>query len=199
MISIKNTKLSKNSSSLIVSYLRDVQITCGNYPFVEDIYNFINTIKNNLSVELEKATNVYGGMTDWKFFVDHPLFNKFLHWFINQHQLTNSELRNFYDKKQVIDAWGNQLKKGHSVTCHMHDCFHGILYLTGGNPLILPELNIEIVPKPGDYYFFPPQIKHYVPEVNNDSERYSVIFNINEVKNWERNKKLNNLISDFSK
>ncbi len=41
-------KLSSNSSSLMVSYLRPVQISFGNYPYIEDLHNFMTIIKNNL-------------------------------------------------------------------------------------------------------------------------------------------------------
>ena len=43
-----------------------------------------------------------------------------------------------------MNAWGNELKKGDYVVQHIHDCYHCILYLTEGEPLILPELNMKI-------------------------------------------------------
>lgn len=192
MIKFNNkNKLDPGHSSLYVSYLRNVQISCGNYPFVEDINNLIILIKNNLSEKLDKATNVYGGMTDWTFFNDNPVFLKFLTWFINTHQISNPNLRNFHEFKFLKEAWGNELKKGHSVQMHEHFEYHGILYLTKGNPLIVPELNLSIVPEPGDYYFFPPNIQHYVPEVESDDIRYCVVFNVGVKSDWERKKKLN--------
>ena len=54
-------KLSSNSSSLMVSYLRPVQISFGNYPYIEDLHNFMTIIKNNLLDSEYCATNVLGG------------------------------------------------------------------------------------------------------------------------------------------
>jgi len=93
--------------------------------------------------------------------------------------------------KFLKEAWGNELKKGHSVQIHDHFDYHGILYLTKGSPLIVPELNLTILPEPGDYYFFPPNIKHYVPEVQTDETRYSVVFNIALKLDWDKKKRLN--------
>jgi len=198
MIKFNNkNKLDPSHNSLYVSYLRTVQISCGNYPYPEDIHNLIMLVKNNLSEKLEKATNVYGGMTDWTFFINDPIFVKFLSWFINTHQISNPTLRNFHEFKMLKEAWGNELKKGHSVQLHEHFDFHGILYLTKGSPLIVPELNIHMIPEPGDYYFFPPCIKHYVPEVESDDTRYCIVFNIGPRADWDKKKRLNlsNIIS----
>ena len=55
----------------------------------------------------------------------------------------------------------------------------------------MPELNIKITPKPGDYYIFPPQIEHGFDEYNGENNRYSVVFNIEEKDSkWNFNKKL---------
>ena len=160
-------KLLPNSSSIMVSYLRPVQISFGNYPYIEDLYNFITIIKNSLLDSEYCATNVLGGKTDWNLFNEHPLFIKFLTWFINKH---------------------------HSVKIHEHPEHHGILYLTKGAPLIVPELELEIHPEPGDYYFFPPLIKHYVNQIIEDEPaRYNVIFNISEVNDWKKNKTINKI------
>ena len=59
------------------------------------------------------------------------------------------------------------------------------------NPVLcLPELNIKITPKPGDYYFFPPSIKHYVDASTEDTKRYCVVINITEETNWEKEREL---------
>jgi hypothetical protein len=135
-----------------------------------------------------------GGKTDWNLFNEHPLFIKFLTWFINKHQLTNPWLSFFKDRRQITNAWGNELKKDHSVKMHEHPEHHGILYLTKGAPLIVPELELEIHPEPGDYYFFPPLIKHYVDKIIEEGPaRYNVIFNIAEKNNWEKNKTINEI------
>ena len=71
---------------------------------------------------------------------------------------------------------------------HEHTATHGILYLTEGTPLIVPELNIEIDPRPGDYYIFPPCIQHYVSPQEEENYRYNIVFNIKDDTNWEKNK-----------
>ena len=78
MIKINHSNIySTNSSSLMINYTRCVQISCGNYPFKEDLFNFITIIKNNLLESEYYTTNVLGGKTDWNLFNEHPLFLKF--------------------------------------------------------------------------------------------------------------------------
>ncbi len=72
----------------------------------------------------------------------------------------------------IENLWGIELGKGDKVDQHDHTTVHGLLYLTEGNPLVLPQLQMSITPKPGDYYFFPPGIQHYVEEVKDDNKRY---------------------------
>jgi hypothetical protein len=190
MINIKNSDIRlRRSSSLVMTYPRTVQITCGHYPEVADIHNFIIEIKKNVSEEMSYATNVKGGMTDWNYFVSHPLFNKFMTYVINTNQMSNPELfQYFFDRKKIQNAWGNIIKKNDYVHIHDHSTHHGILYLTKGNPLILPELDLEIHPEPGDYYVFPPFIKHYVDVSNEDTTRYNLIFNIEQDTDWKKEK-----------
>ena len=201
MIKIKHTdKLSNNASSLFVSYTRGVQISCGNYPYVEDLNNFIITIKNSLLESEYCATNVLGGKTSWTLFNEDPLFLKFLTWFVNKHQSSNPWLQFFSERRHIQNSWGNELKKGHWVNIHEHNEHHGILYLTEGSPLILPELDDEITPQPGDYYFFPPLIKHYVDVIQEDGPpRYCVVFNLVEKQNWAKRQEINKLNGDFVK
>ena len=59
------------------------------------------------------------------------------------------------------------------------------MYLTDGNPLLLPELNLKIHPKPGDYYFFPPQILHGVEASTSKKNRYNLVLNIDSVREWD--------------
>ena len=78
---------------------------------------------------------------------------------------------------------------------HTHKDYHLILYLTEGAPLILPELKINIQPKKGAYYIFPPNILHGVNKVEEDGKtRYCLVTNIIESPNWEKNK----LIKEFN-
>jgi hypothetical protein len=180
-----------NTQSLLVSYPRTVQITFGTFPYVDDIHNMILEVKKNITEKDSYSTNVKGGKTDWFTFVDHPFTKKFFTYCINQHQVSHPDLfQYFLEKKEITEGWGNEIKKGDYVRSHIHSSYHCIFYLTEGNPLILPELNIKIIPKPGDYYFFPPFILHHVDVSESDKNRYNIIYNINIKNNWEKEKKM---------
>jgi quercetin dioxygenase-like cupin family protein len=191
MISLldKNNKLNEDKSSLNITYPRTVNIIFGNYPYPDQIHNFILEIKSNLDPKMKNFTNVKGNMTDWNYFVDKPEFVNFMTYLINKYQTTHPHIfEHFLQKNTVHNAWGNQIKKGNSLKYHTHTCLHGILYLTKGCDLILPELNIKITPLPGDYYIFPPEILHGFDTYEEDRERYSLIFNISEKNQFEYTK-----------
>ena len=182
--SIKNLKTDQNINSLNISYLRHINIIFGNYSYPDIINNFLIEIKNNLNRKLKNFTNVKGGMTDWDFFTKKPEFINFITYLINKYQVTHPDIfQYFLEKKDIRSAWGNEIKKGDRLNFHKHPCFHGILYLTEGCDLILPELNLKISPKPGDYYIFPPEILHGFDTYQEDNTRYSLVFNIEEGNN----------------
>jgi len=185
MISLidKNNKLNEHKNSLSITYPRTVDIIFGNYPYPDLIHNFILDIKNNIDLNLNNYTNVKGGMTEWHHFLDNDNFKKFIVFVINKHQLTNPQLFQYFLEKHIVsNAWGNEIKLGDSLNFHTHTCWHGILYLTKGCDLILPELNIKITPSPGDYYIFPPSVYHGFNKSTEKQNRYSLVFNIEEGK-----------------
>tara|TARA_B100000085_G_scaffold105777_1_gene96427 strand:- start:607 stop:1215 length:609 start_codon:yes stop_codon:yes gene_type:complete len=196
MISLlnKNNKISEEKTNLVVTYPRTVNIILGNYPYPEIIHNFIINIKSNLDSSMKNYTNVKGGMTSWNHFVNNPDFVNFMTFLINKHQTTNADIfQHFLERKDVQNAWGNEIKKNDSLNYHTHNCIHGILYLTKGCDLILPELNLKLSPEPGDYYIFPPQILHGFDPHEGDNNRYSLIFNIVESNGFEYDKKIDYL------
>ena len=175
----KNNKLNEVKNSLTITYPRTVNIIYGNYPYPNIVHNFIPEIKSNLDPSMKNYTNVKGGMTDWNYFLDKPDFVNFITYLINTHQTTHPEIfKYFLEKNTIKDAWGNEIKKGDRLKYHVHPCLHGILYLTKGCDLILPELNIQITPEPGDYYIFPPYVLHGFDTHQEEANRYSLIFNI---------------------
>jgi|TARA_R100001440_G_scaffold26920_1_gene44304 hypothetical protein len=177
--SIKSFKTNTINNSISITYPKTVNIIFGNYPYPEIIHNFIIAIKSNLDPKMENYSNVKGGMTDWHYFLDKPEFNNFITYLINKYQTTQPDLFEYFlEKKYIRDAWGNEIKPGDSLDYHKHTCCHGILYLTKGCDLILPELNLKITPKPGDYYIFPPEILHGFDTYEGENNRYSLIFNI---------------------
>jgi quercetin dioxygenase-like cupin family protein len=188
----KNNKLNEVKNSLCITYPRTVNIIYGNYPYPHIIHNLILDIKNNLNYEMENYTNVKGGMTKWDHFLENDNFKGFIAYLINTHQNSHSDIfKYFLEKNFVENAWGNEIKLGDSLNYHHHPCLHGILYLTEGCDLILPELNLKITPQPGDYYIFPPNILHGFDKYEEENNRYSLIFNIKEKNNkFDFNKKL---------
>tara|TARA_R110000823_G_scaffold248864_1_gene372386 strand:- start:633 stop:1235 length:603 start_codon:yes stop_codon:yes gene_type:complete len=199
MISIlnKNNKLEENKNSINITYPRTVNIIFGNYPYVDVINNLIIDIKNNLDPNMKNYTNVKGGMTNWDYFIDKPLFKNFIVYLINKHQVTHSNIFEYFlEKNTISNSWGNEIKKGDSLNFHSHPCFHGVLYLTKGCELILPELNLKITPEPGDYYIFPPEILHGFEENKIEQNRYSLIFNITENNRFDFEKKIKGKLND---
>jgi len=177
----KNNKLNEQRNSINITYPRNVNIIFGHYPYPEKIHHFILEIKNNLSKKMYNYTNVKGGMTDWRYFSDKPEFIEFLSYVINKHQITHPNLfEHFFEKYYLNASWGNEIKPGDSLLYHTHPCQHGILYLTKGCDLQLPELNLKITPEPGDYYIFPPEILHGFDKYEGEINRYSLIFNIDQ-------------------
>ena len=182
----KTSPVPSHSQSLIVTYPRTVEIIYGYFPYLADIHNFTLEVKEKISKEYSYKTNVKGGKTPWDEFVAHPFTSKFIQHCILKHQGTHPHVsKNFLTMNKIEDAWGTEIKKGDYVVPHCHPKLHAILYLTDGNPLVLPELNIKIHPKPGDYYFFPPEILHGVETSTSDKNRYNLVLNIDKVKIWD--------------
>ena len=189
---IKNkNKLNETKNSLTITHPRTVNIIYGHYPYPDKVHNMILEIKNNLDPNMDNYTNVKGGVTDWRHFVDNDLFKNFFTFLINKHQLTHPEIfAYFLEKSLIIDAWGNEIKKGDSVNYHDHRHYHAILYLTDGADLILPELNISITPRAGDYYVFPPMVVHGFDKHKDDFTRYSLVCNFDSMEHFLLNKKI---------
>ena len=177
--------------STIVTYPKTTQISHGVYDNVVDMMNMTTMIKTNI-VE-RNVTNVKGGKTEWDYFNDKPEFTRFLDYLVKIHQNINPVFTKdkWYINKPEIQAWGNELVKGEHVQMHIHSSYHIILYLTEGSPLLVPELKITIKPQVGSYYIFEPNILHGVPEVTDDSIRYTLVANIKEYPDWEVSKKIN--------
>ena len=180
-LSNKKNKLNEHKNSLCVTYPRTVNIIFGHYPYPEVIHSFLLEIKNNIDPEMENYTHVKGGMTNWHYFLKNDLFTNFMTYIINKHQTSHPDIFEYFlEKRTIREAWGNEVKSGDHLNPHIHNHIHGILYLTEGCDLILPDLNISITPHPGDYYMFPPQIVHGFDKYEGKTNRYSLIFNIEE-------------------
>ena len=190
----KNNKLDETKSSLNISYPRTVSIIFGHYPYPNRVHNMILEIKNNIDPEMDNYTAVKGRMTNWKHFITNDLFKDFFTFVINKHQTTHPEVFKFFlERSIIIDAWGNEIRKGDSIDVHDHRQYHAILYLTDGVDLILPELNIKITPKAGDYYIFPPMIAHGFDKSTDEKNRYSLVCNFDSVDHFLIDRKLEEL------
>jgi len=177
----QNQLISSHSSSLNITYPREVSIVFGNYPFPEKIHNLMIKVKSGVDPTMKNYSNVKGDMTPWHYFNEDKDFIDFINFMINKHQAAHPHyFKHFYSKRTVEGAWGNLYKKGDSLTPHVHYSESGILFLSHGCELILPELNIKIKPSPGDYYIFPPVILHGFDPILNDEERCSIAFNLPE-------------------
>ena len=177
----------------VITYPKTTQISHGVYDNKVDMMNMTTMIKTNITGR--NVTNVQGGMTDWKYFNDKPEFQRFLNYIIKKYQNINPLFykEKWYSNNPIINAWGNELKKGEHVKMHSHSNYHIILYLTEGNSLIVPELKITIKPQIGSYYIFDPFTLHGVPEITDDTTRYSLVANIKLHPDWEAHEKINNL------
>lgn len=195
-----NNKLNENKNSLLVTYPRTVNIIFGNYPYPDIINNMIISIKNNIDPDISYGTNVKANMTAWNHFINDNLFSKFLTHVINTHQISHPDyFQYFLERYHITNAWGNEVKNGDSINAHTHSDIHGILYLTKGTDLILPELNLKITPNPGDYYLFPPEILHGTEEHKDELNRYCIVFNIQEKDaKWDFKKRYDELQSQNS-
>ena len=187
----KNNKLDEIKNSITVTYPRTVNILLGHYPYPDIVHNFILDIKNNLDPDFKNYTNVRGGMTHWYYFLENSNFKNFFTYLINKHQTTHPQLFEYFLERYIVsNAWGNEIKPNDSLNYHTHPCWHGILYLTKGCDLYLPELNIKITPEPGDYYIFPPEVVHGFDKYEGENNRYSLIFNIEQANEFNFKKKL---------
>jgi len=174
----RHDKINENKHSFVCTYPRTVNIIYGHYPYPEKINDFILEIKNNLSNEMTNHTYIKGGMTSWNHFADKKIFIDFVSYLINKHQVSHPELfQYFLQKNNITSAWGTEIKKGDHVETHQHYAHHCLLYLTEGCDLILPELNLTITPKPGDYYVFPPNLLHGFNTYTGEKNRYCSVFN----------------------
>tara|TARA_R100000479_G_scaffold118926_1_gene60758 strand:- start:347 stop:982 length:636 start_codon:yes stop_codon:yes gene_type:complete len=190
----KNNKLNETKNSLNITYPRDVNIIFGHYPYPDKVHNMILEIKNNIDPEMDNYTAIKGRMTNWKHFIGNDLFEDFFRFLINTHQVTHPEIFAFFlERSIIIDAWGNEIRKGDSIDVHDHRQYHAILYLTDGADLILPELNIKITPKAGDYYIFPPLILHGFEKNDKEENRYSLVCNFDSVDHFFVTRKLEQL------
>jgi hypothetical protein len=147
------------------------------------INNLKNFIKNNKDEKLSYNTNVKAHFTGFESLVENKDFYNFI-------QLIKPEIKIIYNQPfKIKSAWGNLCKKGDEVLEHDHvavSAFCGILYLTEGGPgTYFKQYNLTIEEKIGKFILFHPLILHSVKKIENDIERMTVAFNMNQFREWE--------------
>ena len=164
-------------SSMSFTIPRTVTLWYGNYTRKDVLHNLTIALKN-ADKEMSHKTYVRGGMTGWQSFVHNKDFSMFFTETMNKISPVVFPTFKLSTDLHVQDAWGNILKKGELVEAHTHDTYHGILYLTKGNPLIFPELEMSFNPNPGDWIISPPEVLHGVNAVEEEKEeRMNIVFN----------------------
>jgi len=149
-----------------------------------DINYFINKIDNNLCDKASYATNVKGGMTDWKLFNKDPKFHEII--------LESQRVLKVGQKVQIIDSWGIKVENGGHTSIHNHEPSwgSGIFYLTDSNtPLYFPDLDIEIETKKGTFLIWSGILNHGTERLK-DETKYAIAFNLSQVKSWDNNKNI---------
>ena len=150
----------------------------------EDTDYFIKKIEDNIDSELSGRTNVKGLMTSYKLFINDNLLKKILHPVVDKVEA----VKNFgTGRMHLFDAWGIKLLIGQHTQAHTHrgSYLSGIWYLNDcDNPLIFPQLNLNIKPKKNRILFWDPVLRHYTPMVE-DKTKYALVFNFEEAKAWD--------------
>jgi hypothetical protein len=138
---------------------------------------FIKKINEGIKQEGNKSytTHVKSEMTSFIYFLEDPIFNKFLK---NIKNSFDFHIRNVPIK--IYEAWGNKVKPGEHINTHNHTGVElsGVLYLSnGGEETFFPEYNLKIKPEIGKFIIFEPMLSHGVPTNISQDIRYTIAFN----------------------
>jgi hypothetical protein len=163
--------------------LKETYILTGKINNEQLIKNLIEVVKKNKDENLSYKTNVKGHFTGFKSLIQNNEFITFL-------KEVQENIKIVYKENFLIkDAWGNICKLGEEVTEHNHGGvtgFCGILYLTEKGPgTYFKEYDLLIEEKIGKYIIFHPLLTHGVKKLENDIERITIAFNMDEIKEWE--------------
>jgi len=153
------------------------------------IKNLKKNIKENIDDNLSYKTNVKAKFTGFNYLIKNNYFHEFL-------KLIDSYIKIISKQNFIIkEAWGNVYKKSEEAISHRHfgtTSFCGILYLTDGGPgTFFDEYNVIVTEEIGKFILFHPMLLHGVKKIENDIERITVAFNMDEVKVWDNS---NNIV-----
>ncbi len=157
--------------------------------FYEGFYNnldtkyFINKIDKNLSTNLNRKTNIKGGMTEFDFFKTDKKFQQLLTKTFNRENVDIPHCN-------LEKAWGIKMKKGDSTSFHVHNVdYSGIIYLTDSTtPIEFPEIKLKILPKKNMLLFFSGMLEHGTGILKRGT-KYAIPFNLNII-GWINDRKI---------
>jgi hypothetical protein len=174
------------------TYLRLGKIYEGYYTNQSHIDYFVKEINKNISSKMDNKTNVKAQMTDFQHFTNDENFNLFIS---SIHKVIYEGWGNDLENFKVKDAWGVKINdKDHEVKPHTHASINnvvsGILYLSNKGPgTHFPELDITVKEEAGKYVLFNSCLIHEVKKYNQEIERYTMAFNLDEIKPWDNEHK----------
>ena len=139
--------------------------------FIEKIEEGIKQEDNN-----NYKTNIIGSMTNYKFFLNDPYFQKISMNFIKYFD-ENLNLPAY----KMEDAWGYKVGIFEYTKSHNHRgyCWSGALYLNSHTQTLdFPQFNKKIKPEPGRFVLFPSWIKHEcLRQIDEKNPKYGLSFN----------------------
>lgn len=146
--------------------------------------NIINFVKENKDESLSHKTHVKGHFTGF----DKLNLNED---FLNFIKLIERSIKNICKSSFFVkNAWGNICKNNEEISEHNHkgvSAFCGILYLTEGGPgTYFKDYDLTIEEKKGRYVLFHPMLLHSVKKIENNLERITVAFNMDEIHSWDK-------------
>ena len=143
----------------------------------DDSDYLINKVIEGTQEENNKnfSTNVFGKMTNWKYFVNDKIFLKNVIPII-----THLEKQVSLHPYILHEAWG--LIEGQYEYTKLHDhasnIFSGVFYLNDHHQeLIFPEVNIKIKPEKNKIVLFDGFLKHKADRNFEEDIKYAIAFN----------------------
>lgn len=139
---------------------------------------FIEKIKKGCSDKdaINYQTNILGGHTSWKYFVEDLKFNKVLFKLLDYLD-NNLNLPSY----QLTECWGFQCHLGSKTRNHNHSpmIVSGVIYLNE-HPQILEFTDIKQTVKPeiGSFVLFSPFLNHGCNRNHLDIIKYGISFNM---------------------
>ena len=140
---------------------------------------FIEKIKKGCSDKdaLNYQTNILGGHTSWKYFVEDLEFNRIL-FKLMDYLDSNVHLSPY----KIEECWGFQCHLGSRTRNHNHSphIVSGVIYLNQHpQTLQFTEINQTVKPEVGSFAIFSSFLNHGCNRNHSDTIKYGISFNMN--------------------